>query len=177
MAQRVVVVEDEEDIALPLVRTLEREGYDGEWVDNGQKALDSLAAKPAEVVILDLGQEFVREKSTARTVWTKASHDASVNGAGLINRLLPGRKFPFPKSLYAVEDSLRFFVANNPDATIVACCAGAGTPAHAVALSAQTGSAPPAQIPGGLRPLQFALAVRTRCGPASRLPISSRPRA
>jgi DNA-binding response OmpR family regulator len=55
MAQRVLVVEDEEDIAFPLVRTLQREGYDVAWVDNGQKALDSLAADPAEVVILDLG--------------------------------------------------------------------------------------------------------------------------
>jgi DNA-binding response OmpR family regulator len=55
MAQRVLVVEDEEDIAFPLVRTLEREGYDVQWVDNGQKALDSLLADPVEVVILDLG--------------------------------------------------------------------------------------------------------------------------
>jgi DNA-binding response OmpR family regulator len=55
MAQRVLVVEDEEDIAFPLVRTLEREGYEVAWVDNGQKALDSLAADPSEVVILDLG--------------------------------------------------------------------------------------------------------------------------
>jgi DNA-binding response OmpR family regulator len=55
MAQRVLVVEDEEDIAFPLVRTLEREGYEVTWVDNGQKALDSLAADPSEVVILDLG--------------------------------------------------------------------------------------------------------------------------
>lgn len=55
MAQRVLVVEDEEDIAFPLVRTLEREGYDVEWVDNGQKALDLLLANPVEVVILDLG--------------------------------------------------------------------------------------------------------------------------
>ena len=38
MAQRVLVVEDEEDIAFPLVRTLEREGYDVTWVDTGQKA-------------------------------------------------------------------------------------------------------------------------------------------
>ena len=35
MAQRVLVVEDEEDIAFPLVRTLEREGYDVAWVENG----------------------------------------------------------------------------------------------------------------------------------------------
>src|SRR3954466_4128259 len=54
MAQRVLVVEDEEDIAFPLVRTLEREGYDVEWVESGQKALDALASKP-ELVILDLG--------------------------------------------------------------------------------------------------------------------------
>ncbi|WP_395656932.1 response regulator transcription factor [Nocardioides sp.] len=54
MAHRVLVVEDEEDIAFPLVRTLEREGYDVSWVDSGQKALDSLSTAP-EVVILDLG--------------------------------------------------------------------------------------------------------------------------
>ena len=54
MAHRVLVVEDEEDIAFPLVRTLEREGYDVSWVDSGQKALDSLSSDP-EVVILDLG--------------------------------------------------------------------------------------------------------------------------
>ena len=54
MAQRVLVVEDEEDIAFPLVRTLEREGYEVSWVDNGQKALDNLSTAPA-VIILDLG--------------------------------------------------------------------------------------------------------------------------
>ena len=55
MGHRVLVVEDEEDIAFPLVRTLEREGYDVKWVDNGQKALDELVDGLIEVVILDLG--------------------------------------------------------------------------------------------------------------------------
>ncbi len=55
VAHRVLVVEDEEDIAIPLVRTLEREGYDVLWVDSGQQALDELQARSAEVVILDLG--------------------------------------------------------------------------------------------------------------------------
>jgi DNA-binding response OmpR family regulator len=54
MAHRVLVVEDEEDIAFPLVRTLEREGYDVEWVESGQRALDTLGSAP-ELVILDLG--------------------------------------------------------------------------------------------------------------------------
>src|ERR1043165_4005808 len=53
--QGVLVVQDEEDIAFPLVRTLEREGYDVAWVDSGQKALDDVAARHADVVILDLG--------------------------------------------------------------------------------------------------------------------------
>ena len=52
---RVLVVEDEEDIAFPLVRTLEREGYDVVWVDSGEKALDELRTRSAAVVILDLG--------------------------------------------------------------------------------------------------------------------------
>jgi DNA-binding response OmpR family regulator len=55
MPQRVLVVEDEEDIAFPLVRTLEREGYDVDWVDSGQKALDDVGSRHADVIILDLG--------------------------------------------------------------------------------------------------------------------------
>ncbi|MCL8025670.1 response regulator transcription factor [Nocardioides bruguierae] len=55
MAQRVLVVEDEEDIAFPLVRTLEREGYDVSWVDSGERALADLEGVAADVVILDLG--------------------------------------------------------------------------------------------------------------------------
>ena len=55
MAQRVLIVEDEEDIAFPLVRTLEREGYDVAWVDSGQGALDDVSRHHADVLILDLG--------------------------------------------------------------------------------------------------------------------------
>ncbi len=54
-AARVLVVEDEEDIAFPLVRTLEREGYEVTWVDSGEKALEELRTKAAALVILDLG--------------------------------------------------------------------------------------------------------------------------
>ena len=49
-----LVVEDERDIAFPLVRTLEREGYDVAWVGNGREVLDVVGAGPVDVVILDL---------------------------------------------------------------------------------------------------------------------------
>ena len=50
----------------------------------------------------------------------------------LLRALIPGRRFDFPKSLYAVEDTLRFFIANKPDAVVVDFFAGSGTTAHAV---------------------------------------------
>ena len=79
MAQRVLVVEDEEDIAFPLVRTLEREGYDVSWVDTGQRALDALAADPVEVVILDLGLPDVDGLEVCRQ-----ARDAGYAGAIMI---------------------------------------------------------------------------------------------
>lgn len=66
------------------------------------------------------------------TQWDIPSHDASSFGSALLARVLPGRRFPFPKSLYAVEDVLRFFVSSKPDAVVVDFFAGSGTTAHAV---------------------------------------------
>lgn len=65
-------------------------------------------------------------------LWRITSHDAGNSGTRLLGNLLPGRKFPFPKALYAVEDALRFFVADKPEATVLDYFAGSGTTAHAV---------------------------------------------
>ena len=45
-----------------------------------------------------------------------------------------GKRFSFPKSLYAVHDTIRFFVENKPNALIVDFFAGSGTTLHAVNL-------------------------------------------
>lgn len=72
-------------------------------------------------------------RSTApKTIWNMTSHDAGSHGTNIIRTLLPGRRFPFPKSLYAVEDALRFFVKEKPDAVILDFFSGSGTTAHAV---------------------------------------------
>jgi adenine-specific DNA-methyltransferase len=69
-----------------------------------------------------------------KTVWHMESHNAESYGTNLISRvLLPGRRFDYPKSLYAVEDTLRFFVKDNPDAIILDFFGGSGTTTHAVA--------------------------------------------
>lgn len=68
------------------------------------------------------------------TIWVRDSHDASIYGSTLLRQFLPGRRFPFPKSLYAVRDTIRFFVSSKPDALIVDFFAGSGTTMHAVNL-------------------------------------------
>lgn len=66
------------------------------------------------------------------TVWNMASHNAAEGGTNLLKKLLTDRRFPFPKSIYAVEDALRFFVANKAEAVILDFFSGSGTTAHAV---------------------------------------------
>lgn len=65
------------------------------------------------------------------SAWRIPAHDASRNGSNMLSAMIPSRTFPFPKSLYAVEDAVRFFVFNNPDALIVDFFSGSGTTAHA----------------------------------------------
>src|SRR5690606_948782 len=55
MTTHVLVVEDDDKIAPPLVRTLEREGYVVEWVSEGLAALERIASGPLDLVLLDLG--------------------------------------------------------------------------------------------------------------------------
>ena len=50
----------------------------------------------------------------------------------LLSKLIHGRRFPYPKSLYAVEDVLRFFLTDTPDAVVLDFFAGSGTTAHVV---------------------------------------------
>lgn len=68
------------------------------------------------------------------TQWRIHSHSAREFGSTLINTILCTKRFQFPKSLYAVQDTLRFFVANKPNALIVDFFAGSGTTLHAVNL-------------------------------------------
>ena len=74
-------------------------------------------------------------KTTApKTQWNLTSHEAGAYGTNVIGAIIPGRRFAFPKSIYAVEDAIRFFVKEKPNALIVDFFAGSGTTLHAVNL-------------------------------------------
>ena len=67
------------------------------------------------------------------TAWQVSTHDATENGTKLLSRFV-GKRFSYPKSLYAVKDAIRFVVANKPKAIIIDFFAGSGTTFHAVNL-------------------------------------------
>lgn len=97
----------------------------GEFTQSGYAKDGSLEVESKEIATV---------LAVPGTQWRITSHDATQYGTRLLANLLPLQKFPFPKSLYAVEDTLRFFVANKPEATVLDFFAGSGTTAHAVML-------------------------------------------
>ena len=88
----------------------------------------------------DDGAYILRQKGNVTkairplTVWNKKEHSASDYGTTLLNRIIGSGRFPFPKSLYAVYDTIKFFVSDKPNAVIVDFFAGSGTTFHAVNL-------------------------------------------
>lgn len=69
-----------------------------------------------------------------KTVWHRTRHDAGVGGSDVLRAFLGDRVFDFPKSLYAVYDTLAAVLRNRPDALVVDVFAGSGTTLHATAL-------------------------------------------
>lgn len=83
-------------------------------------------------VLLEAHKDLERTV-TPKTVWNRPAHKAGEYGSTMVKRLTGGRSFPFPKSLYSVEDTLRVMVADNADALVLDFFAGSGTTAHALA--------------------------------------------
>ena len=75
-----------------------------------------------------------RRSVMPKTQWDNLSHDARDYGTNILKTIFPISPFSFPKSLYAVQDALKFFMANKPNALILDFFAGSGTTLHAVNL-------------------------------------------
>ena len=69
-----------------------------------------------------------------KSVWNQTSHNASEYGTSLLNSILVEKRFDYPKSLYAVRDTLKLCVGEKPDAVVIDFFAGSGTTMHAVNL-------------------------------------------
>lgn len=112
---------------------IDSHGIERKWVfskKSVEKIKDQLFIKKVrnELVIM-------RRKSEAsyRTVWDDKKYYANIYGSKLLNKLIPV-KFPFPKSIYAVQDCLKAVIHDKENATILDYFAGSGTTGHAVML-------------------------------------------
>ena len=97
----------------------------GEIVVEGKAEDGSLILVP-----VDATQRIVFPK----TVWNRKSHDATEWGTRLLKPMFVNTRFSYPKSLYAVQDTLRFFIKNKKNALVIDFFAGSGTTLHAVNL-------------------------------------------
>jgi len=81
-----------------------------------------------------------RQETTAKTVWRRKAHNATQYGSPMLKSLIGSTRFKYPKSLYAVADTLATLITSKPEALVLDFFAGSGTTLHAVALlNAQDG--------------------------------------
>lgn len=66
--------------------------------------------------------------------WDYAHHDARDHGNKIIKAIFHELRFTFPKSPYAVYDTLRLFLENKKEAIVLDFFAGSGTTMHSVNL-------------------------------------------
>ncbi|MDD5197407.1 MAG: DNA methyltransferase [Candidatus Gracilibacteria bacterium] len=110
---------------------IDSHGIERKWVfsrNSVQENLNQLFVKEidGEYVIMRRKSEF-----TYRTVWDDKKYYANIYGSKLLSKIISD-KFPFPKSLYAVEDCIKAVIHNKENAVILDFFAGSGTTGHAV---------------------------------------------
>ena len=82
------------------------------------------------LILNRVGNKNVEPKS----VWNLVSHNSSEYGTTLLQSIIGPDRFDYPKSLYAVKDTLNLCLLKKPNALIVDFFAGSGTTLHAVNL-------------------------------------------
>ncbi len=122
------------------VYPIDREGTERKW-RYARQSVDAIASllkarQDANGFQIEIGKNFGLYKS----VWNDTRYDSNEYGTKIVNELVPGGGFTYPKSLWAVYDPIAAVTENDPEAVILDFFAGSATTAHAVCqLNADTG--------------------------------------
>lgn len=103
------------------------------WQKKVENGLIAVVGKAEDGSLIFDDSDYTQEYIPCNQWWI-SSHNATEFGSKLLKKFVCQRKFPFPKSLYAVHDIIHFFVKNKPNALIVDFFAGSGTTLHAINL-------------------------------------------
>jgi adenine-specific DNA-methyltransferase len=119
---------------------LDNEGAERRWY-YGRERLTELVKSKSQTLKVQRVKNEIRisflsdneNETNYRTVWSESKYDASVYGTTLVKNIT-GIDFPFPKSLYAVEECILSTCRHKKDALILDFFAGSGTTLNATAL-------------------------------------------
>lgn len=114
------------------VYPIDRSGVERKW-RYARQSVDAIknmlrARKTNYGYEIELGKTF----GLYKTVWNDKRYDANDYGTGMVGDLVPDSPFTFPKSLWAVYDSLLAATGDDPSAVVLDFFAGSGTTGHAV---------------------------------------------
>ena len=113
---------------------IDAQGNERKWV---------FARNSVETIINELSVEYnksrkiwdvIRRKTrfNYKTVWIDKKYSANNNGAKLLNGILTGNKFNFPKSIYTVMECIKAAEGGSNNGITLDYFAGSGTTGHAV---------------------------------------------
>ncbi|MCM1129795.1 MAG: site-specific DNA-methyltransferase [Alistipes senegalensis] len=100
--------------------------YSRQSVENVINKLESKLGRKNYQIMLN------QDRETIRSMWINPKYDSSEYGTKLIDKLMKGCSFTFPKSLYAVYDCIKAATSDDKEAIILDFFSGSSTTAHAV---------------------------------------------
>jgi len=120
------------DEGIAQVYPIDKNGVERKW-RYARQSVDAIkhmlrARKTGYGYEIEIGKTF----GLYRTIWSDKRYDANDYGTGLVGDLVPDSPFTFPKSLWAVYDSLLAATGEDSNAIVLDFFAGSGTTAHAV---------------------------------------------
>ncbi len=116
------------------VYPIDPKGLESKWV---------FARNTVESIIDELSAEFNKEKGTwdiirkksrfrYKSLWNDTKYSANSWGSVILNNMLPGNQFTYPKSIFTVRDCLDAALNNENSGNVLDYFAGSGTTGHAV---------------------------------------------
>lgn len=116
------------------VYPIDPSGHESKW-NFGRESVESIRNElTAEYNVKKNEWDIIRRKSVFRyrSMWSDKRYSANSYGSAVLNHILPGNPFTFPKSIYNVKDCIAIGTGTTVCATILDYFAGSGTTAHAV---------------------------------------------
>ncbi len=98
------------------------------------KTIDSeIVIRESKGKYIVLAKDRIKSGRRLKTYWVDPKYDASSHGTILLESILGKNKaFDYPKSIFALLDTLKIVVGDNKDATVLDFFAGSGTTGHAL---------------------------------------------